>query len=311
MKPMDWLRRRSDSLWVTVVILATLLGVAVLVLVVDRYENFRNWLITDESGSTTIRNIGLLIGAIIAMVLAVWRSRVAGRQAATAERGLLNDRFQKGAEMLGSDVLAVRIGGIYGLRHLAREHPQQYHVQVMRLFCSFVRNPSSFVNLREDGRAAMDAIGARRERHLRLERDAEYWLNLSGANLQYANLQGANLSSSDLPAVQDDGWQSRTFTDLSRAQLFDANLESANLKKADLSGAYLLGTKLSGVDFDGTNLSGARLSSDNDEKPATGLNQSQLDLARADPGNPPYLNGVVDAETGKPLVWNWGSIKAV
>ena len=136
---------------------------------------------TGESGSSTIRNVGLLIGAAIAMVLAVWRSRVAGRQAATAERGLLNDRFQKGAEMLGSDVLAVRIGGIYGLTHLAREHPQQYHVQVMRLFCSFARDTSPSGILNEDAKAVMDAIGARRERHLRLERDAEYWLNLSRA----------------------------------------------------------------------------------------------------------------------------------
>ena len=150
MKPTDWLRRRPDGFWVAVVILVTCWR-CWLAIVLSWV--FWDWLRDGESGSTTIRNIGLLIGAAIAMVLAVWRSRVAGRQAATAERGLLNDRFQKGAEMLGSDVLAVRIGGIYGLRHLAREHPQQYHVQVMRLFCSFVRNTSPSVNLNEDGRA--------------------------------------------------------------------------------------------------------------------------------------------------------------
>ena len=311
MKPTDWLRRRSDGFWVTVVILAALVAGAVLAIVAIQHPGFRDWLIADESGSTTIRNIGLLIAAAIAMVLAVWRSRVAGRQAATAERGLLNDRFQKGAEMLGSEVLAVRIGGIYGLLHLAGEHPQQYHVQVMRLFCSFARDTSPSGILNEDAKAVMDAIGARRERDLRLERDAEYWLNLSGANLQYANLQGANLSSSDLPTVQDDVWPNRTFTDLSGAHFFDANLELAILKKADLSGAYLFGANLSGVDFTGTNLSGARLSLDNGSDSVTGLTQSQLDSARADPDNPPNLEGVVDAETGKPLVWNWGSIKAV
>ena len=270
---------------------------------------FWDWLRDGESGSSTIRNVGFIIGAVIAMVLAVWRSRVAGRQAATAERGLLNDRFQKGAEMLGSDVLAVRIGGIYGLTHLAREHPQQYHVQVMRLFCSFARDtsPSGIVN--EDAKAVMDAIGARSERDLRLERDAEYWLNLSGANLQYANLQGANLSSSDLPTVQDDVWPNRTFTDLSGAHFYDANLELAILKNADLSGAYLLGTKLSGVDFTGTNLSGAMLSINNGSEPANGLTQSQFDRARADPNNPPQLDSVVDAETGKPLVWRGGPLK--
>ena len=305
MKPMDWLRRRPDGFWVAVIILAVL---AVGVVLSWKYWD---WLRAGETGSTTIRNIGLLVGAFIAMVLAVWRSLVAGRQAATAERGLLNDRFQKGAEMLGSEVLAVRIGGIYGLIHLAGEHPQQYHVQVMRLFCSYARDTSPSGILNEDAKAVMDAIGARRERHLRLERDAEYWLNLSGAKLQNANLQGTNLSSLDLPTVQDGVWPNRTFTDLSGAHFYDANLELAILKNADLSGAYLFGANLSGVDFAGTNLSGAMLSINNGSAPAKGLTQSQLDRARADPNNPPQLDSVVDAETGKPLVWNWGSIKAV
>ena len=96
MKPMDWLRRRSDGFWVTVVILAALVAGAVLAIVASQRPGFRNWLIADESGSTTIRNIGLLVGGVVAIALAVWRSRVAGRQAATAERGLLNERYQKG-----------------------------------------------------------------------------------------------------------------------------------------------------------------------------------------------------------------------
>ena len=135
MKPMDWLRRRPDGFWVTVVILGALVAGAVLAIVATQHPGFRDWLIADESGSTTIRNIGLLVGAIIAMVLAVWRSRVAGRQAATAERGLLNERYQKGAEMLGSDVLAVRIGGIYGLLHLGKRTsatvPRPSHAPVL------------------------------------------------------------------------------------------------------------------------------------------------------------------------------------
>ena len=44
--------------------------------------------------------------------------------------------------MLGSEVLSVRLGGIYALQRLAEEEPKQYHVQIMRLFCAFVRNPT-------------------------------------------------------------------------------------------------------------------------------------------------------------------------
>ena len=44
--------------------------------------------------------------------------------------------------MLGNSVLTVRMGGIYALQQLAEEHSGQYHVQVMRLFCTFVRLPT-------------------------------------------------------------------------------------------------------------------------------------------------------------------------
>ena len=30
----------------------------------------------------------------------------------------------------------------YALQRLAEEHPERYHIQIMRLFCAFVRNPT-------------------------------------------------------------------------------------------------------------------------------------------------------------------------
>ena len=142
-----------------------------------------------DSVSTTIRNLGLLIGGAIAIVLAAWRSKVAEGQADTAQQSLLNERYQKGAEMLGSEVLAVRLGGIYALQQLAAEEPLRYHVNVMRLFCAFVvhaskdtdaithqsatenvadhgvvwAGPDSNLPIRADIQAAMDAICRRRK----------------------------------------------------------------------------------------------------------------------------------------------------
>ena len=55
-----------------------------------------------QSNSDTLRNISLIFVAAIGLPLAYWRSRVAQTQADTAEQGLLNARYQKGAEMLGS-----------------------------------------------------------------------------------------------------------------------------------------------------------------------------------------------------------------
>ena len=92
-----------------------------------------------------------------ALPLAIWRGLVADRQASasqqqaseaqrqaeTAQGVLLNERYQTGAEMLGNETLSVRLGGIYALQRLAEEYPHQYHLQVMRLFCAFVRNPTA------------------------------------------------------------------------------------------------------------------------------------------------------------------------
>ncbi len=299
---------------------------------------FWEWLITGESGSTTIRNLGLVIAAAIALPLAIWRSRVAELQADTAQQNLLNERYQQGAEMLGSEVLSVRLGGIYALRRLAEEHPKQYHVQIMQLFCAFVRNPTEDNGneggsdvagepphaarpLREDVQAAMDAIGARRKEYVALEGKARFVLNLHGSDLRGARLTGVNLASAtwaDWTRVSKAEFLSLgTDTDLSNAKLCSAKLDPADLPEADLSGACLCDAWLTGTDLSGANLSGAKLHkalrwgpilsgaklSAWGFRPAKGIKQADLDRCQAEPENPPKLDGVLDAETGKPLVW--------
>lgn len=241
-----------------------------------------------ESLSTTIRNVGLVVGGVIAILLAVWRSTVAERQTATAQQGLLNERYQKGAEMLGSGVLSVRLGGIYALQRLAKEHPEQYHVQIMRLLCAFVRNPTEDGSgaakpdeedrLREDAQAIMTAIGTRGKAGIALEKEAGFALDLRGADLRSGYLpRGANLSG-------------------------------ANLMEANLSGVRFARVNLSGAELHQTNLSSAVLSF------AIGLTQEQLDEACTDAGHlprylhPPRLGSeflhLKDAETGEPLIWH-------
>ena len=239
-----------------------------------------------ESGSTTVRNLGFVIAGVVALPLAIWRSLVAQRQADTAQQNLLNERYQQGAEMLGSDVLAVRLGGIYALERLAAEHPEQYHVQIMQLFCAFVRFPTGR-NKREDGQdvaedvqIALRVIGTRSKTGIDLEGKCDFSLDLYRANLSRASLIDA---------------------DLSRAILIGANLSGASLARAKLFQVRLNTANLSGVHFyDVAGLMGI----DAKESAAKGLTQQQLNSARADPNNPPDLDGhVLDAETGKQLVW--------
>ena len=221
-----------------------------------------DWLTQNESGSATIRNLVLGIATLIALPLGIWRSMVAERQADATQRqsqtasvSLLNERYQKGAEMLGSDVLSVRLGGIFALSSLAEEHPGQYHVQIMRLLCSFVRHPPAssptdfevepiFVSgepheisgaVRADCQAAMKAVLGRNERLRTLELDSNFRLDFRGANLhqlrwhdfEIVNLAEADLSYANLESVDFAAWE----------LIHDACI--------DFSGVSVMGTNLS------------------------------------------------------------------
>ena len=265
-----------------------------------------DWIVTEtvcrESGSTTLRNLGLVAGGFIAIWIAIWRGVVADRQATTSQEqakisleqarvsahqvqtaalhvevlqhSVLNERYQRGAEMLGSPVLSVRLGGIYALQRLAEDEPEHYHVQIMRLFCAFVRNPTKdkdidyydyeaedkSVNfrtmIRKDVQAAMTAIGTRSDADVELEKKDKFELDLAGAHLVFASLAGANLAG-------------------------------ANLTRAVWNYADLTDTDLTGAD-----LSEAKV-----------LTQGQLGRACADSANPPKLEGVFDPTYGVDIKW--------
>ena len=276
------------------------------------------WLSGDESGSTTIRNLGLVIGGFIAIWLTLRRIRAADRQAQTAQRGLMNERYQKATEMLGSDVLSVRLGGIYALQRLAEEDPEQYHVQIMRLLCAFVRNPVKDEEvdkenqakplLREDVQTIMDVIATRSGADIELEKKANFKPQLTGADLRGGVFAGGNLSSVDLSGAILSGkildfvnygtHLSSVFLPPGMTTFDDVNLSDALFINANLSGLFFMRVNLSDAVFIDANLSGTRLSS------AIGLTQVQLHPARADPENPPALGRASDPNTGKPLVWN-------
>ena len=267
-----------------------------------------------ESLSTTLRNLGLLIGGAITLVFAVWRGLVAERQAEaarrqadTAQQSLLNERYQRGAEMLGNEVLSVRLGGIYALQRLAEEHPEQYHIQIMDLLCAFVRHPtkseedeanqvdSAIQPDRGDIQTALEAISARHEAQLDLENNMKFRLHLQNADLSRLDLRYLNLSHAVLIGANlSDSY-------LNNANLSDTSLDQAKLCRTKLWDAILTevgmdDTILTKANLAGANVSGARLY-------AKGLTQTQLDSAWADTKNPPRLINTFDAETGEQLVW--------
>ena len=257
-----------------------------------------NWLSTDfwtwlrgdpnrmESGSTTVRNLGLLIAGLIALPLAIWRSWVAQRQADTAQQNLLNERYRQGAEMLDAKILSVRLGGIYALQRLAAENPKQYHIQIMQLLCAFVRHPPAGdgdkikrvhgdrnkPELRSDVQDAVNAISACHARQSKLEIRAGFQLDLSGSNLLGVELFKARLSRTNF-----------TRADLSEARLFGADLAGAAFGRANLAEARLSGANLNGAKFERANLSGTRL--DSSDLTRAGLAGANLTMARLSNAN--------------------------
>ena len=94
-----------------------------------------NWVIAN---SAVIRDLGSIILAVLGIALLTWRSVSANRQArasqtqaeaaqvqiSQAQHDSLVARYQRSADMLGNEGLSVRLGGIFGLCQLARDHPQ-------------------------------------------------------------------------------------------------------------------------------------------------------------------------------------------
>ena len=299
--------RRDGFWWIVLVAVTVAAGVG---LSWRFWEELRG---NEDSLSTTISNVSLVLGGVIAIELALWRSLVGVRQVDTAQRGLSNERFQKSAEMLGSEDLSVRLGGIYALQYLAEEYPELYHVQVMKLLCAFVRHPTKeksgdadLIEKEQSPRADVSAVAEiirnRTDAHIQVERKAEFRLDL-----RYADLRRLNLDDSDL----------------SDALLFGADLSWTFLRRANLSNAQLqgvvfseLGSGIKGKSYQekvlakasfahlrDANISGALFSSKR-FNPALGLTQESVDEACADPKSEPSFEGVIDSETKQPILWH-------
>lgn len=254
--------------------------IAVPILSILSWDSWSN----GESSGTAIRNLALVIAAIAALPLAIWRSKVAERQADTAQLGLLNERYQRSAEMLGNpDMQSVRLGGIYALERLAAERPNDYHVQIMRLFGAFVVDQTKSEVSRRTGvegecdssgeepvqqraepglaldvQEVMRLIAQRDEKQIALEYKEGLRLNLSHSSLVGLTLVNANLSNVDFTKANLSLvrlWQGRFSgamlpgTNLTRASLVGADLRDTDMRRVNLSGADLIGANLRNADL--------------------------------------------------------------
>ena len=83
--------------------------------------------------SDAVRNFALIAGGVAAGALAIWRSRVAERQAETAERARLDARFELGLRMFQDRREIIRLDGLAILGRLLDEYPAEYGEQTVEL----------------------------------------------------------------------------------------------------------------------------------------------------------------------------------
>ena len=271
----------------------------------------------------------LLAIAAIGLPIAIWRGYALHKQSNTAQSNLLNERYQKGVEMLGSEDLSVRFGGMYALESLAEHEPDTYHIQIMSVFSAFVRNwpakgglnsgqndgasGNEERELPEDARAILDVIGRRSGKQHAVEAEKRRAVDLTSVclhkwmchipghaaplDLDFSNVDfsGADLSEAFCPQTKLADSHFRR-ADLSGAWLTHADFSNADFSGADLSGTSLGWANLAGASFVDAKLFGTNLAG------AEEVTQRQINSAKIDLQRPPVLTGVVDPITGKPLV---------
>jgi uncharacterized protein YjbI with pentapeptide repeats len=202
-----------------------------------------------------------------------------------SEEGRLTERFSKAVELLGSEKLDIRLGGIYALERVARDS-QKDHWTVMEVLAAFVRERSPnlhdascdpYQGLDTDVQVVLTVIARRR-----------WWrheANIQRIDLSHTRLQQANLSRANLHGVILEGADLRfailVGANLKRAFLHSADLSEAELVTSDLSGASLADAVLTQADFTGVIMRGADLRRA-DLSRATGLSYEQVSAAIVD-----------------------------
>ena len=265
-----------------------------------------------------------MIGALLALPLAIWRGWVAERQVKathasvmTAQQSLSNQRLQSASQMPGHRLNAVRLGAINSIASLAQEFPDDHYQAAMSMFAAFIRRPPSNVDgganprlssgatpgpkkVREDLDAALRHIGNRTEENIQFESEQKYRLDLSVASLGNIDAAGFNFRN----IIFDDARflsANLAKADFRGSSLIRCNFASAKLAAANLARANVSQANLSGRNLDKAGIVAAKIQKDGLYK--SGLTQKQLDEACADLGCEPELDDSYCEDSGGQLIW--------
>ena len=188
--------------------------------------------------------------------------------------GRATDLFIKAIELLASDRVSVRHGGVYALEQLANDDvDERFRGHSHALLTAFVRQRAPWPpdttdteqpvsrpmqgGVPDDIGAAM-AVLSRQSMILAGASSELEWVDLRNAELDDLTIPNACFAHSN---IEGASLASATFigANLSDATLRNTNLTRADLRRADLTGANLTGAVLRGANLTGADLTDAQL----------------------------------------------------
>jgi len=240
------------------------------------------------------KTIAQIIGGFLLLVglyLNLRRIKAVEREVKSSEEGQITERFTRAIEQLGSEKMAIRLGGIYALERLSKDSKKD-HWTVMEVLTAFIRENAPWKTEEAEGQESESfkqeevegfAISApqkpphpktdiqatlsvicRRTRNdiesgtIDLKRTDLRGYNLSGGSLEKANLFRSHLEYAYLKDACLKG-ASLWMAHLGSAVLLNANLESADLDLAHLEGADLRRANLSSATLNEAHLERAKM----------------------------------------------------
>jgi hypothetical protein len=230
---------------------AAVLVIWVLPAVLTRHPHIAD--AADRQKAITDTRTGLVAG--LAALGAAGGLAYTARTYRLSREGQITDRYSKAVEQLGSDKIAVQLGGIYALERLMRDSASD-RPTIMATLAAYVRqhaprDPRLTVQRWDHRVAGRDQQGRVPSREHPSE-DVQAILTVLGRR-PGADAQPVNLASTDLAGSQLED------ANLSNSRLDNSSLISARLGKANLANAQLLGADLTDARLAGADLSNAWL----------------------------------------------------
>ena len=242
----------------------------------------------ENSARTTIAQIigGLVV--LLGLYFTYQNVKTAQQNLRVIEDGNLTDRFSKAVELLGSDKLDIRLGGIYALERIAKDSKQD-HLTIMEILTAYVREHSprknAIFNLEKENAERIETpptdinvilnVISRRKRH-----DIEIGVqpvNLNATHLngiapekthvRYADFKRHWADAPEYITKKKKGDEARPYitgaclrgAEFRHAELNHSDLSGADLFSADLYGAILIDADLRSADLGWANIQKADL----------------------------------------------------